>query len=111
MIGGRMSANENSYVWEQLFGAVLSLSTSELNIKSRIQNAVESRVCRLFFSEKANASLPPIVREKLLDLEKKLTQSGSFEQSIDKMDDSEVENIIEEIVSAFSDSASYCTLH
>ena len=95
---------ENHYVgyaWEQLFGAVSSLATSPLPLRGRLLDAVESRAHRIFPSISTD-KLPAEIDEKLSSLERTLTKHGSFQASIEQMDDREVEHAIDEIVGLFS---------
>jgi len=89
------------YAWEQLFGAVSSLATSPLPLRERLLDAVGSRAHRIFPSISTD-KLPAEINKKLSSLEQALTKHGTFQESIEQMDDLEVERAIDEIVSLFS---------
>lgn len=89
------------YAWEQLYGAVSSLACSDLSLRERLLDAVASRAHRVFPSMSV-AELPAEIDERLRILESALTKHGSFEESIKRMEEHEIKNAIEEIVSLFS---------
>ena len=93
---------ENDYAWEQLYGAVSSLATDDSGLRERLLNAVLSRVQRIFPPETLKDKLPPEIHERLIGLETQLTKYGSYQKTVDKMEDYEVKNAIEEIVGLFS---------
>lgn len=96
-----MESQYIGYAWEQLFGAVSSLASSTLPLRERLLDAVVSRAHRVFPST-AVGTLPAEINERLRNLEHSLTKHGSFEKSIEQMEDREVEHAIDEIVGLFS---------
>lgn len=89
------------YIWQQLYGTVSSLATGNLSERKRLQNAVSSRLHRIFHSSK-KPNVDMSISERINALEDILTKHGSFEESIEKMEEREVTNTIEEIVSLFN---------
>lgn len=89
------------YAWEQLYGAVSSLACNDSSLRERLLDAVASRVHRVFPSMSV-AELPTEIDERLRILESSLTKHGSFQESIERMDDSKVKWAVEEIVNLFS---------
>jgi hypothetical protein len=96
-----MKSQYVGYAWEQLFGAVSSLASSPLPLRERLLDAVVSRAHRIFPSVSTD-KLPAEIDERLGNLERALTEHGSFQESIERMEDREVEHAIDEIVGLFS---------
>ncbi len=96
-----MDTHHLDYAWEQLYGATSSLACSTSPLRERLIDAVSSRVHRVF-SRGSKDELPPNIAEKLNRFEVKLTKHGSFRETVEKMEDSEVKDAIEEIVSLFN---------
>ena len=97
-----MRPDHVGYAWEQLYGAVSSLACSDWPLRERLLDAVVSRAHKIFPSMTVAKELPDEISERLKVLEASLTKHGSFQESIEKMDDSQVKWAIEEIVSIFS---------
>ena len=93
------------YAWEQLYGAISSLATSNLGSRERLLDAVTARV-HLIFPSSSTHVIPPGINDRLDRLEKQVTKHGTFAESIEKMSDDEVRAAIEEIISLFSAVAS-----
>lgn len=89
------------YAWEQLFGAVSSLASSDLPLRERLLDAIGSRVHRVFPST-SNDRLPAEIAEQLRKLEYSVTKHQTYKESIEQMEEREVEQAIDEIVSLFS---------
>ncbi len=89
------------YVWEQLYGATLILASSTLPLRARVLDAVSSRVERIFHQNHAE-KLPLELSQAIDRFEEKTTQYGSYNATIEKMRDQEVEETIEEIIDLFS---------
>ncbi len=89
------------YVWEQLYAATSSLATSPLGPRERLLEAVVSRVQEVLHPSPTE-TIPLDIFESLCSLEVKLTKSGSFKETIEKMEDREVEKTIDDIVGLFS---------
>ncbi len=93
-----------SYAWEQLYSSVSSLACDPSPLRERLYNAVSSRTNRIFPTTSTDESdaLPPEISERLRNLEQTLTKKGSYRETIDLMEDREVKQTIEEIVSLFN---------
>jgi len=96
-----MQAEPLDYIWQQLFGTVSSLATGDLSARDRLQDAVSSRLHRLFHSDETS-NVNANISERINRLEEVLTKHGSFKESVEKMEDQEVRDTIEEIVSLFN---------
>jgi hypothetical protein len=90
------------YVWENLYGTILILAQSKLDLRTRFEDAVTSRLFRTFLPDPENKKLPKDLPERLKLLERKLTIKGTYSTSIQAMDDSEIEETIEEIITAYN---------
>lgn len=88
------------YVWEQLYCATSSLATSPLGPRERLLDAVLSRVQEVLHPSPTE-TIPLDIYERLYSLEAELTKSGSFKETIEKMEDREVEKTIDDIVGLF----------
>jgi hypothetical protein len=89
------------YVWEQLYSATSFLATSPLGLRERLLDAVLSRVQKVIHPSPTE-TIPLDIFERLCSLEQELTKSGSFKETIEKMEDREVEKTIDDIVGLFS---------
>ena len=89
------------YVWEQLYGATSFLATSPLGPRERLLDAVISRLQEVLHPSPTE-TIPLDIFEHLCSLEVKLTKGGSFEETIEKMEDREVEKTIDDIVGLLS---------
>jgi len=105
-IGGVMNvySYHYEYTWEQLYYAVSALACSELSLKERLSNAISSRIYRLF-AEDIRAKLPQEIAERITRLEVQLTKEETYQKTIEKMEDEEIQNIIKELVRLFSITA------
>jgi hypothetical protein len=90
-----------THEWQQLYGAVSILASSELPLRERLLDAATSRVVRIMPPGDHGTQLPPEIAERLLDLHVQLTRHGPFPTSISRMDDVQVRKCIEEIVGVF----------
>lgn len=89
------------YIWQQLYGTVSSLATGDFSARDRLLDAVSSRLHRIFLSGKTS-DVNTNISERINRLEEILTKHGSFKESIEKMEEQEVKDTIEEIVSLFN---------
>jgi hypothetical protein len=89
------------YVWEQLYGATSFLATSPLGPRERLLGAMVSGLQEVLHPSPTE-TIPLDIFERLCSLEVQLTRSGSFKETIEKMEDREVEKTIGDIVGLFS---------
>lgn len=88
-------------VWEQLYSATTFLATSPLQPRERLLEAVASRMSKVIHPSPTE-TIPLNIFECLSSLEVKLKKNGSFKETIEQMDDREVEKAIDDIVSLFN---------
>ena len=88
-------------VWEQLYNATSFMATSPLGLRERLLVAVTSRLQKIIHPSPTE-TIPLDIFECLFSLEMKLTKDGSFEETIEKMEDQEVEKTIDDIVGLFN---------
>lgn len=89
-----------SYEYEQLYMTILSMATSYESLKGRFLIALENRLSRVF-TDGSNEDVPADITERIRCIDAKVTENGSYAESVNLMDLQDVEMIIQEVISLF----------
>lgn len=96
----------NEYTWEQLYGTVSSLVTTEATIKDRLCNACVSRLIRLQpedFPEELRSEFKEIIYE--ITKVKPVNDEGNIKASVQAMSTEKAQKIAERIFSLYDNIA------
>lgn len=94
------------YIEEQLYGCVRILAESTLPLPERLTTAVDSRLSRILNSEE-ESDLSDSIKDQISNLERQLEKGLPYKETINTMNDSQVREIIIEIIDLFKAVTDY----
>lgn len=90
------------YAWERLHSALLVLASSDQPVRNRLMDATSSNLGKILVERNIEGLLEEL-QERLAHLHRALTEKGSYQATIERMDEAQVKSVVEILLGLYHD--------